>query len=97
MVAEISADGEWAFMEGSEEYGVAMSDLVVVDPPEDEVAEKTPMRRSTPAKSPFISFPLGRENVLELKLTKRISKRDFDRLKMLIELSEESLVDPEIE
>lgn len=97
-VRELSEDGEWALLDG-EDTGVAVSELSVVDPPDSGTQGDPPKppRSENPfkpqRKSPFISFPLGADNVMELRLTKPVSKKDFERLKKLIDLSEDSLVE----
>ncbi len=42
---------------------------------------------------PFIIFPLSGGKTFELRLSAPISKKDFERLKTLIELSEDSLIE----
>jgi hypothetical protein len=64
---------------------------------------------STPPPNPFfraaatevgenavepIVFPLSGGNAVEIRLKRRVSRKDFDRLKQLLELSEDSLVEP---
>lgn len=43
----------------------------------------------------YISFPLAGGNVLEIRLKKRASPKDFERIKAIVELSESSLVEEE--
>lgn len=96
---ETADDGtEWVYVEDAD-TAVAMEELTVVDPPEDEAGERTHQRRTPPKRKlppkhdgPYISFPLSDDNVVELTLTSRVSRKDFERLKKLIDLSEDSLV-----
>jgi len=103
-VEGISEDGEWVFID--KELAVPMSELVLVDPPEPMQQETQPPRRSVgippvnpkfkPPKQPdgpVITFPLSGGNVVELRLASRVSRKDFERLKKLIDLSEDSLVE----
>jgi len=45
--------------------------------------------------SPFISFPLPGGNVLEVRLRSKLSSKEFATVKKLLDLSEDSLVDPD--
>jgi hypothetical protein len=54
---------------------------------------------NSPPPSPFfklqgprIEFPLPDDNVIEIQLRKPVSKRTFERIKQLLDLSEDSLV-----
>jgi hypothetical protein len=98
----VGDSGEWALLEGTE-TGVPMSELVVQDPPGSEApippAVKSPppsnphYKPFAPAlKGPSISFPLPNDNTIEIRLAKAISKKDFQKIIKLIELSEDSLV-----
>jgi hypothetical protein len=42
---------------------------------------------------PRIEFPLPNDNSIEICLKKPVSKKDFERIKKLVELSEASLVE----
>jgi hypothetical protein len=66
-----------------------------------------PIQRGQPPANPFfkppappahdgprIEFPLPYENSIEIRLKKPVSKKDFARIMKLVELSEESLVEP---
>jgi hypothetical protein len=60
--------------------------------------QKAPLMVQTPASlpaesGPFISFPLPAGNAIEIRLHSKVSKNDFARIKALIDLSEESLVE----
>jgi hypothetical protein len=86
----------WALIEGSE-TGVPMSELTVLDPPSENKSPpanpfyKKPEDR--PAYSgPRIEFPLPDGNSIEIRLKKPVSKKDFDRIIKLVQLSEDSLV-----
>jgi len=90
-------DGEWAFVEGSE-TGIFMNDLAVVDPPA-AIKDQSPATPPTNPNykppvptGPRIEFPLPDGNSIEIRLKKPVSKKDFERIKMLVELSEDSLV-----
>jgi hypothetical protein len=48
---------------------------------------------AAPGSGPQIVFPLSDGNVVEIRLKKKVSPRDFERIRQLIELSEGSLVD----
>ncbi len=100
-IVGITDDGEYAYVEGSK-TGAPMSELAVLDPPakkpegvKSAVAKQPPLNPfyidAKPA-GPMISFPLAKDNVMELRLNARITKKDFERLKSLIDLSEDSLV-----
>lgn len=102
-VAQIDDTGEWALLAGDSE-GVPVSELEVVAPADITVkppvpakpASQNPFTGKKPPKKPdgpFISFPLTNDNNVELRLTSRVSKKDFERLKKLIDLSEDSLVE----
>lgn len=105
-VLGFSEDLAYVFVEGSDE-GIPMAQIEIADPPTNGGSEssqaRTPPRNpyhskvQEPPKSagPFISFPLTADNVVELRLTSRVSKKDFERLKRLIDLSEDSLVEEE--
>ena len=47
--------------------------------------------------SPFISFPLPGGNVLEVRLRSKLSSKEFDTVKKMLDLMEDSLVDPDKE
>lgn len=87
------------------EAGRLLSELTVVDPPEKPQGLQKGGKPSTPnpfcekprQDGPFISFPLSNDNLMELRLAARVSKKDFERLKKLIELSEDSLVEEDAE
>ena len=66
----------------------AMTGSAVAEPAAESVAAAP-----SPHHGPEISFPLTGDNRVEIRLEKRISAKDFARLKQLLELSEESLVD----
>ena len=94
-------DGDWAFVEGSE-TGLPMSELTVVDPLVAPTPSKTlaapplnPNYKPPAPTGPRIEFPLPDDNSIEIRLRKPVSKKDFDRIKKLVELSEESLVAPD--
>ena len=53
---------------------------------------QTPMTRQD-SNGPCILFPLSGGNVLEIRLRKKVSPKDFARIQQLIDLSENSLVD----
>lgn len=107
-VVGIADGGEWAFVEGGS-TGVAMSELTVVDPPAsaDVGNPKPPLPKGAPPANPFfkpplaapegprIEFPLPNDNAIEIRLKKPVSKKDFERIKKLVELSEDSLVGSE--
>jgi hypothetical protein len=95
----ISDDGEWAFF-AETQSGIPMSELELVDPPTG--AQKTTKGSPPPnplfqpeSTGPRIEFPLPDGNAIEIRLRKPVSKKDFERIKMLVELSEDSLVSDE--
>jgi hypothetical protein len=49
-------------------------------------------RRDAPI-GPYISFPLPGGNLIEIRLRSKVCKVDFDRIKALLDLSEDSLVE----
>ena len=78
-----------------------MSELTVLETPVKKTETGKPGVRQPPPNpfftdtkpsGPMISFPLAKDNVMELRLSARITKKDFERLKSLIDLSEDSLV-----
>lgn len=103
MVRDVSEDGEWALLEGSE-TGVPMSELTTADPPKDKENPKPPESRGQRSQNPFmakprepdglppITFPLPNGNSLELRIKKPVTKKDWDRIVKLVELSEGSFV-----
>lgn len=66
---------------------------VAATPPPNPFRTATTIPRAP--DEPFISFPLSDDNSIEIRLKRRVSRKDFDRLKKLIELSEDSLVQAE--
>jgi hypothetical protein len=102
-VLGVSDDSEYVFVEGSDD-AIPMNQIAIANPPAAAFNENPPVRnppknpfantQPKPPKhgGPFISFPLTADNVVELRLSSRVSKKDFDRLKKLIDLSEDSLV-----
>jgi len=46
-----------------------------------------------PAESPYISFPLSGGNAIEIRLRSKVSRKDFETVKRLIELSAAALVE----
>lgn len=98
-VTKVSDNGEWAFVEGNP-TGFSMTELSVVEPSVNsnsrsslKVPPVNPDYQQPRSKGPTISFPLSGDNTFELRLQHRISRKDFDRLKKLIDLSEDSLVE----
>ncbi|MFL5243032.1 MAG: hypothetical protein ACJ8FY_13070 [Gemmataceae bacterium] len=61
-------------------------------------AIQEPPLKNPPAKdsAPSITFPLSGGNVIEIRLRSKLSMKDFVTVKKLIELSEDSLVDPQL-
>lgn len=104
-VLEIVGDaGEWARVEGSD-TGIPMSELTIqktaeatkTPPGQQSSPDAFPQRGSPPKfapilKGPSISFPLPNENTIEIRLAKPVSKKDFEKIKKLLDLSEDSLV-----
>jgi hypothetical protein len=97
-VRQISEDGEWALLEGSD-TGVPMSELAVIDPPKEETgSNKSRSENPFTGKSreadglPPITFPLPNGNSLELRIKKTVTKKDWDRIVKLVALSEGSFV-----
>jgi hypothetical protein len=90
-------EGDWAFVEDSE-TGLPMSELAIVDVPSlSNESAKTPPRnpnyRAPSPSGPMIEFPLPGGNSIEIRLKKPVSKKDFERIKQLVDLSEDSLVE----
>jgi hypothetical protein len=48
-------------------------------------------------EGPRIEFPLPNDNAIEIRLKKPVSQKDFERIKKLVELSEDSLVSADAE
>jgi hypothetical protein len=66
--------------------------------------DKTPSKTKAPAMTPslglpvaeagpFISFPLPAGNIIEIRLRSKVSKKDFERIKKLVDLCEPALVE----
>lgn len=100
-VESITEDGEWVFVENNG-TGIPMAEATLVESP----PPKAPSQRSggsnpppnpnfkPPAfDGPRIEFPLPNGNSIEIRLKKRVAKKDFDRIKKLVDLSEDSLVE----
>lgn len=45
------------------------------------------------SNGPCIVFPLAGGNVVEIRLRRKVSPKDFERIRQLVDLSEHSLVD----
>jgi hypothetical protein len=45
--------------------------------------------------APYISFPLSDDNSIEIRLRRKVSPEDFERIKTLVDLSKSSLVEPQ--
>ena len=54
-----------------------------------------PLPPFSPFSGPSITFPLPNNNSIEIRLSKPVSKKDFERIKKLVDLSEDSLVMPD--
>jgi hypothetical protein len=97
----VGVDGDWAFVEGSP-TGIPMSEVAVIEPPTQAAkppvnpfykqAGDAPLSETVPGGA-YISFPLAGGNVLEIRLKKRVSRKDFERIKTLVDLSEASLIE----
>lgn len=98
----VNQDGEWALIEGSS-TGVPMSELTIQPPPASASQAQIGATKTPPVnthfkplpptlKGPSISFPLPNGNTIEIRLAKPVSKKDFEKIKSLIDLSEDSLV-----
>jgi hypothetical protein len=89
----ISEDGKWVFVEGHP-TGIPMDDTfvdsgmsgVIAPPPNPH------LDRVGASQGPRIEFPLPDDNSIEIRLRKPVSKKTFERIKQLVNLSEESLV-----
>lgn len=82
--------------EESEANGSAASDPILHDSAKRDApmaAHDSKPITSQPAGGPYIVFPLSDGNVLEIRLRKRVSPKDFERIRQLVDLSEGSLVD----
>ncbi len=53
---------------------------------------ENPNYRPPVASGPTIEFPMPGGNSIEIRLKKPVSKKDFERIKQLVDLSEDSLV-----
>jgi hypothetical protein len=101
----VSDDGVWAAVDDND-MGLPMAELSVesppagIDPPVPPMAssQKPPLappvvpRATAVTGGPRIEFPLPNENAIEIRLKKPVSKKDFDRIIKLVQLSEDSLV-----
>ena len=56
------------------------------------VPPPNPFFKPPAPEGPRIQFPLPNDNAIEIRLKKPVSKKDFDRIIKLVELSEDSLV-----
>lgn len=94
-IIRVSPDWQFAFVEGSSKP-LPMSELTVQDPPTKARAvgqARASLSGDVIANGPYISFPLPGGNLIEIRLRSKVSKKDFDRIKALLDLSEGSLVD----
>jgi len=97
-VAQIVKDDggkEYAYVEGKQRSAIPMDQLTVQDPSQGDKKPLAPnpfYREDVESEGPFISFPLAGGNKLELRLMRRVSPKEFDRIKQLVDLSEDSLV-----
>lgn len=78
----------------SDEVQPPMPSATTVSPPE-SVKRATPPQATplVPHGGPYISFPLPGGNLIEVRLRSKISSKEFETVKRLIELSEASLVE----
>src|SRR5688572_22461577 len=90
--------------ESKEAIRVPMSELTIqkkpteapkVPFPDSFSQQGNPPRFAPILKGPSISFPLPNDNTIEIRLAKPVSKKDFEKIKKLIDLSEDSFVGPE--
>lgn len=96
----VSVDGDWVFVEETS-TGVPMSELTIVEPKSSGTGgaatasppPSNPHFRQPQVTGPRIEFPLPDDNFIEIRLKKPVAKKDFDRIKKLLELSEDSLVE----
>lgn len=98
-VVGISDDSQWVFVEGSP-TGIAMNELTIQEPPKPPTSGDPPpspyYKQPPPAgEGTHIRFPLSGGNSVEIRLNRRVSPSDFDRIKALVELSRDSLVEEE--
>lgn len=94
-------EGVNAFVEGIQ-AGLPMSELAVVDPPAEQSPPPAPpqnpffkpaVEQEPQHSGPEVRFPLdGGSNEVVIRLKKPVSKKDFDRITQLLQLSEDSLV-----
>lgn len=98
----ISPDGAFGFVEITN-TGIPMDQLTVAEAPKGEAKTPAAAIGAPPVNpyfqppkqpGPFLSFNMGPDNVFEMRLTKMIPWKDFDRLKQMINLYEDSIVDP---
>jgi hypothetical protein len=108
-VAGFSPDGEYAFIDG-EQSAVPVEQLTVETPKAGGPAPVPKMDPKTPPLNPHytppknegawgvapITFPLPRGNLIEIRLKKKVTPKEFEKIKQLLDLSEMSFVyDPD--
>ncbi len=90
--------GELASIEG-EETMVPVSELTAVEPSVNQplatrkALPLNPFYKPAQTDGPRIEFPLPDGNMIEIRLAKRVSKKVFEKIKQLVNLSEDSLVE----
>lgn len=91
-------DGKkYAYVDGEYEGALPVDQLTVENPVEKESEVALPpnpffKRRQPNVAGPRIEFPLPDDNSIEIQLKKPVSKKTFERILKLVELSEDSLV-----
>lgn len=88
---DIMGAGEPASNGGDPQKNVPNKTTVEQQPPPMSIQATIPQSDT----GPFISFPLPGGNAIEIRLRSKVSKKDFDRIKSLVDLSEPALVSDE--
>lgn len=107
-VVGFSDDGQWVFVDGTS-TGLPMDQLTVVIPKMETLVQPPLAANPLPPSNPFfgrssgtddkkyevptLTFPLPRGNVIEIRLKSKVTAKEFDKIKALIDLSESSFVE----
>ncbi len=97
-VLGLSDDGKYVFVEGTS-TGLPKDQMSIEKPPIKDLPKPpsnpfwSPGEKQPVHTGPSIIFPLSSDNLIEIHLKSKITEADFNRLKDLIDLSKDSLVE----
>jgi hypothetical protein len=108
LVLGLSDDRKWAFVEGSstglpvEQLSVVVPKMeakktdakspTIIPPPNPFSAGQNEERDGKKWDVPTLTFPLPRGNVIEIRLKSKVTPKEFEKIKALIDLSESSFL-----